>query len=65
MATPKIQSSTNVQSLGREDVGAPGRQAAAEIGAKDALVEGVLGVERAVAASQYTKQMSNARNSIS
>ena len=63
MAKP-IQFTTSVQSLGREDVGAPGRVAAAEIGAVDAAVEGVQQIERAVAATQYTKQMSDARNSI-
>ncbi len=61
---PEIKFTTGVQSLGREDIGAPAREAAAQIGVKDALVGGVLQLERAVSAAQYTKQMSEARNSI-
>ena len=62
---PEIRFTTGVQSFGREDISAPGREAAAKIGVKDAVVSGVLQVERAAAAAQYTKQMSDARNSIS
>ena len=61
---PEIRYSTNVQSLGREDVGAPGRLAAARIGAAQSIFEGVKEVERSFAAAEYTKQMSQARNSI-
>jgi len=61
---PEIKFTTGVQSLGREDIGAPAREAAAKIGVKDALVGGVLQLERAVSAAQYTKQMSSAQNSI-
>ncbi len=65
MATlPKITYSTNVASLGREDIGQPGREAAAEIGAINTAVQGVVDFEKTVAAAQYTKQMSTARNSI-
>ena len=62
---PEIQYSTSVQSLGREDIGAPGRLAAARIGAAQSIFEGTKAVERSFAAAEYTKQMSQARNSIS
>ena len=47
---PEIKYSTSVQSLGREDVGAPGRLAAAKIGAAQSIFEGVKAVERTLAA---------------
>ena len=62
---PTIRYSTNVQSLGRHDIGAPGRTAAARIGAAQSIFEDVKAVERSFAAAEYTKQMSHARNSIS
>ena len=61
---PEIRYSTNVQSLGREDISAPGRLAAARVGAAQSIFEGVKEVERTFAAAEYTKQMSQARNSI-
>ena len=61
---PEIRYSTNVQSLGREDISAPGRLAAARVGAARSILEGVKEVERTFAAAEYTKQMSQARNSI-
>ena len=61
---PEIRYSTSVQSLGREDISAPGRLAAAQVGAARSIFEGVKEVERTFAAAEYTKQMSQARNSI-
>ena len=61
---PDIRYSTNVQSLGREDVGAPGRLAATQIQTAQSLLGNVKEVERMYAATEYTKQMSQARNSI-
>ena len=62
---PEIRYSTNVQSLGREDIHAPGRLAAARTGAAQSIFEGIKAAERSFAAAEYTKQMSQARNSIS
>ncbi len=61
---PEIRFTTNVASLGREDISAPGRLAAARIQTAATMTQGVLEIERAVSAAQYTKQMSQARNSI-
>lgn len=59
-----IQYRTGVQSLGRHDVSQPAREFAAESQVIEAAVSGVQQIERAAAASEYTRQMSDARNSI-
>ena len=65
MATlPQIKYTSGVQSLGREDISAPGRKARARAQAASEVVAGLEEFERTVAATEYTKQMSSARNSI-
>ena len=63
MAAP-IQFTQPVQSLGREDVNAPGRVAMARANAATKIAVGLEDLEKTVAAHQYTENMSTARNSI-
>lgn len=62
---PTIRYSTGVTSLGREDVSAPGREAAASIRAAQTIARGVEDFERTVAVSQYTKNIGESKNNIS
>lgn len=61
----KISFTTNVQSLGREDIGQPGRESDAKVQTIQAAQRFVVEGEKALAAAEYTKNMSEAKNSIS
>lgn len=62
---PEIKYSIGVQSLGREDIHAPGRLAAAKINSARQIADAAMSFERTVAASEYTKIMGETRTSIS
>jgi len=61
---PGISYSTNVASLGRHDVHAPGRVATARAAAADQVVTSFQSIEKVLAVSEYTKNIGKAKTDI-